>query len=65
MNYHDAWLTLIFQRDQTYFYLVIAAATGLMWYRFAFYRYFWPALAGWLLLVCGGIVWGGLQLMGG
>lgn len=64
MDYHDAWLTLIDQRDQVYLWLFIAAAVGMMWYRFLFNRYYWAALAVYQSLIVGALVWGGLQLAG-
>ena len=58
MNYHQVWLQLTYQQDQTYFYLTLAAAAALMWYQFYFYRWFWPVCAVWGLVVGAALSWG-------
>ncbi len=58
MNYYQTWLVLIYQQDQTYFYLTLAAAAGLMWYQFAFYRWYWAVCGVWSGIIGAALVWG-------
>ena len=58
MNYHDAWIKLIWERDQVYLYLLIGGCVALMWYRFLLYRYYRLALGGAACVIGAALVWG-------
>lgn len=63
MNYFDAWIELIKQRDMLYLQIAAAVIVGFVWYRLWLRFVFKLALAGAIVIVGAGLGWGLFQIL--
>lgn len=60
--FYDAWIDLIRQRDIFYLQILAATVTAYAWYRLWLWRFFGWSLAGAILVIMAGLLWGLYQL---